>query len=105
MTLRAAAIVPPIVVLVAPATPTPNPIWTLVPMGSVPLGSAVVPPGAVPIRLPSIRLPETVLNTGGEAVVSAGSRAIPPTLLAEIRFPAPVAVPPIVLLDDETTMP
>ena len=57
MTLRAAAVVPPIAVLVAPARPMPKPRGTDVPSGrGPPLTSAEVPLGLVPIKFPSITL-------------------------------------------------
>src|SRR5437867_10754528 len=86
ITLAAAAVVPPMVLLEAPpAMETP-----------VPLGKAAGVAAALrPILLPWTRLllvPESVIR-------------IPAPVLPEIKLPAPAAVPPIVLLWEPRIVP
>ena len=87
MMFRAAAVVPPTVLSLAPAvihTPMPD-----TSPGSS--GNRPSPVMSVPIRLPSMRLPEEV----PESKISPWVW-LPVPLLPEIRFPAPAAVPPMV---------
>ena len=79
MTFRAAAVVPPTVLLVVPVLRT-TPL--------LPLKSAADPAALVPMKLPATVLP----------VVPAVLMLTPGPALPEMRLPAPAAVPPMVLL-------
>src|SRR5881296_3191007 len=89
MTLRAAAVVPPIVLLWEPLATTIPPCT---------FAMAAVPAALVPIRLPCMLVPVVTLG-----VVSV--RKIPAPLFPEITLPAPAAVPPIVLFGPKTSTP
>ena len=79
MTLRAAAVVPPTVLLVVPALRT-TPL--------LPLKSPADPAALTPMKLPATVLP----------VVPAALMLTPGPVLPEMRLPAPAVVPPMVLL-------
>ena len=81
MTFRAAAVVPPIV-LVFPLIWMPNHLFD----------TAVVPAAFVPTRLPW-------------TVMLLPMRKMPRSALPEIRLPSPAFTPPIVLLDAMTLTP
>src|SRR4051812_29335410 len=76
MIFRAAAVVPPIVLRLAPA-------WMFTPTL---LGRATLPDASVPIRLPATRL----LAEGGKEIST-------PSAFPEMTLPAPAVVPPTVL--------
>src|SRR5208337_4216809 len=79
ITLRAPTAVPPIVLLDDSPIRTPAAL----------LGTASSPVASVPMKLPSTTL-----------FVAPGSMFTPAPILPEITLPAPISVPPIVLLDD-----
>ena len=86
MTLRAAGVVPPMVL---------NPAELASIRMPVPLPMARVPWLSVPIKLPWMRA----------AVASPPDSSMPAVPLPEMRLPAPAAVPPIVVLAEATRMP
>src|SRR5438876_5782865 len=88
MTFRAAAVVPPMVLL-----------FPLIEMPPLRLGTAAAPVTSVPIRLPwTVLLLALLLNTRPVAFVVA----VP---FPDMTFPAPAAVPPIELQVELEVMP
>ena len=81
MMFRTAAVVPPIMLLAAPLITTPDALLTL-----------VVPAELVPMKLPWI-------------VALPTKTSMPLPLFPEIRFPAPLVIPPIVMLGALMRMP